>query len=60
MNNHMQAQITTIITTVKSMQATCTITAMKNDGKIDADEAKIIKKVNAATEKYIKELQKIK
>lgn len=60
MNSYLQAQITTIITTVKSMQATCQLTALKDDGKIDHEEAKVLKKISTATEKYIRELQKIK
>lgn len=60
MNSHMQAQISVIISTVKSLEANLILTAMKNDGAIDKDEAKIIEKVKAATKKYIKELEKIK
>lgn len=60
MNIHMTAQISVIVSTVKSMEANLVLTAMKNDGAIDKDEAKIIEKVKTATKKYIKELEKIK
>lgn len=60
METHMKTQISVIISTLKSMEANLTLTAMKNDGRIDAEEAKAIKKVQAATKKYITALEKIK
>lgn len=60
MTNRMQIQITSITNTVKSLQMNLSLTAMDSDGRIDREEEKVLKKVNAATEKYIKELQKIK
>ncbi len=37
----------------------CEAAALKDDGKIDEEEARILKKVNAATDKFLKELEKI-
>ena len=38
----------------------CRAAALKDDGQIDRDEEKILKKINTATEKFLKDLSKIK
>lgn len=37
----------------------CQAAAVKDDGQIDAEEAQILKEINAATDKFLKELNKI-
>jgi len=46
-------------TMVKTFELSCKMAATKNDGKIDRDEEKQLKKINAACEKFISELNKI-
>ena len=60
MNNFMKIQIQTMITTTKTFQQACKMAALEDDGKIDKIEAKQLKQINAASEKFMKELQKIK
>ena len=38
----------------------CQAAALKDDGRIDDEEARILKKIDAATDKFLKELAKIK
>lgn len=38
----------------------CEMAALKDDGKISREEAKLLNKIRTATEKFCKELEKIK
>lgn len=58
-NRFIQAQIQNIITMVETFKEACRIAALEDDGKISKEEAKTLKRINAATERYIKELRKI-
>ena len=60
MNEYIRAQITNILIMTKTFEQSCKMAAMKDDGRIDADEAKIIKKISKATERYQQELEKIR
>lgn len=60
MNTYMDAQITNIITIVKTFEASCTLTAAENDGHINKAEAKQLKKINKAADRFIRELEKIR
>ena len=60
MNNYMKAQINQITTTAKLFKDACRIAAIKDDGRIDKKEAKELKKLEAATDKFIKEINSIK
>ena len=59
MNEYIKAQIMNMTTMVKTFELSCKMAATKNDGKIDRDEEKQLKKINAACEKFISELNKI-
>ena len=59
-NRFIQAQIQNIITMAGTFKEACRIAALEDDGKIDKEEAKILKRINDATDRYVKELQKIK
>ena len=44
----------------KTFEQSCRMAAMKNDGQIDKAEEKTLKKISAATQKFIKELESLK
>lgn len=60
MNAYLEAQIINMITIVKTFEESCRMTATENDGHINKDEAKQLKKINSAAEHFIKELEKIR
>ena len=60
MNDYMEAQIMNMIAIVKTFENSCQMAALKNDGRIDPAEARQLKKINNASERYIRRLQKIK
>ena len=60
MNIYIQTQILNMTMAAQSFVQTCRLGALKDDGRIDPDEERILKKINTATENYIKELNKIK
>lgn len=59
MNEYIKAQILNMTTMVKTFELSCKMAAMKNDGQIDRNEEKQLKKINAACEKFVYELNKI-
>jgi len=44
---------------VKTFELSCKMAALKNDGKVDKNEEKQLKKISAASKKFIQELEKI-
>ena len=60
MNEYIKAQIMNMTTIVRTFAHSCQMAAQKNDGKIDAEEEKQLKKINKASENFIKQLNKIK
>ena len=59
MNTYMESYIFNAIAYVKTFKDTLRMAAMKNDGRIDKQEQKIIDKVDKLTEKYVRELEKL-
>lgn len=60
MNSFIQAQILNITTMAESFKQGCHLAAMKDDGKISKEEEKQLKKIDAATDRFIKELKSLK
>lgn len=60
MNSYIDAQIMNMKIMAKTFEQSCRMAAMKNDGQIDKAEEKTLKKISAATQKFIKELESIK
>jgi len=58
-NDYMDAQIKNMIAMTKTFNQSCKMAAMKNDGQINKEEQKILKKIESATQHFIKELEKI-
>lgn len=59
MNFYLQTQILNMKMAVKNFEQACIATAQKDDGKIDPEEEKILKRIHAASDKFIKELNKL-
>lgn len=57
MNTYIDAQITNLKTMLRTFEQSCKMAATKNDGTIDKTEENMLKKISAATQKYIKELE---
>ena len=60
MNNYIEAQIVNMTTMVKTFEQSCRMAALKNDGTIDRDEERQLKKISAACSSFIKDLERIK
>ncbi len=60
MNSYIKAQILNITTMTKTFEQACEMAAMKDDGKISREEEKQLKKIEAASQKFRKELESIK
>ena len=59
MNEHMKLQIKTMLVSVQTFQTGMRLGALKDDGKIDKDEAKILNKAKKASDKYEKALKRL-
>lgn len=60
MNQYISAQILNMVTMAKTFNQSCKMAATKDDGQIDRQEEKQLKKIDAAVSKFIKELESIK
>ena len=60
MNDYINAQIMNMKLITQTFKQSCQMAAIKNDGQIDKNEEKVLKKINAAAERFIKELDNIK
>ena len=59
MNHYIRSQIENMKMITKAFQQGCQLAAMQNDGQVDKEEAKVMKKIDAAAQKFIKELDSI-
>lgn len=59
MNDYINAQIMNMKIMVKTFQQSCQIGALKDNGTIGKDEAKALKKIDAAAQKFIQRLDNI-
>lgn len=60
MNSYIDAQIVNMIAMVRVFEQSCEFAAAKDDGKINRDEEKQLKKIKNASQKFIKELESIR
>ena len=58
-NPYIKLEIAQISLAAKNFVNSCRTAAMKDDGTIDEEEQKTIKKISKATEKYLRELERI-
>ena len=59
-NIFIETEIANMKLLARTFPQRCESMATKDDGKINAEEAKILKKVNAATSRFLKDLSRIK
>lgn len=59
-NIFIQTEIMNMKLMAENFRKRCEFAAMQDDGKIDREEEKMLKKINAATDKFIRELSRIK
>lgn len=59
MNHYINAQITNMKAMVKTFQQSCRMAAVQDDGTISREEEKLLKKINAAAERFTKELDNL-
>lgn len=59
MNHFLTNEINNQILICNNFVTICTISAKKDDNKIDKNEKKILKKLDKINKKYIKELKKL-
>ena len=59
MNDHMKLQIKTMLVSIETFRNGMKIGAMKDDGIIDRNEAKISRKAEKASERYAARLKKL-
>ncbi len=59
MNDYMRTYRDQAVNYLKAFKTSMTMGAMRNDGVIDEQEKKILKKLEKATDKYILELKKL-
>lgn len=60
MNSYIEAQISNMKAMVKVFNQSCELAARKDDEQISKEEAKQLKQIKTAAEKFCKELDKIK
>lgn len=60
MNHYINSQIMNMKAMVKVFEESCKMASMKNDGTIDKTEEKTLKRISAASHRFIKELENIK
>lgn len=60
MNSYIESQINNMIAVTKTFEQACHLAAFKNDGIVDKAEEKALKKISAASQRFIKELEKTK
>ena len=59
MNTYIDAQIKNITLMAKAFKQSCKMAATKDDGIIDHNEERILKKINSITDRFIRELERI-
>ena len=59
MNSYIRLEITNQVMNCNSFLMACKRDALKDDGKIDKQEKKQLEKLEKATQKYVKELEKV-
>lgn len=59
MNEYIRAQIGHMTALVKTFEQSCVVAAQKDDGKISREESLQLKKIQRASEKFIKQLSQI-
>ena len=59
MNPYIKAQIDNITATARMFQKSCELAASQDDGTISKEEAKMLKAINKATDRFIKDISNL-
>lgn len=59
MNDYIMAQVQQMKAYAKTWEASCQLAAKKTDGMIDLEEAKALKHIHRAVERFTKKLDKL-
>jgi hypothetical protein len=60
MNSHIEMQIRNMLMFLDAFQQSCRMAAAEDDGIIDRTEAKQLKKIDSAVERFRSELESVK
>lgn len=60
MNTYIEMQIRNMTMMTRTFGQSCQMAAAKDDGRVDKSEEKALKKIEAACQRFIKELESIK
>lgn len=60
MNRFIEMQCRNMVTTVEVFEQACDLAARKDDGKISAEEAKILRRIHAAAKAFKQEINRIR
>lgn len=60
MNTYIHAQILNMQAMAKTFGQSCQLAATKDDGKVSKEEAKQLKRIQAAIDQFCRELDKVK
>lgn len=56
MNHYLKSQIENMTTMTNAFTNACRLAVMQNDGNIDKEESKALKKIDTAAQRFIKEI----
>jgi hypothetical protein len=59
MNQYIKSQIENMTTMTKAFSDGCHLAAIQNDGTISKEEAKALKRIDAAVQRFIKEINSV-
>lgn len=60
MNDYIAAQIQNMTTMARTFEQSCKMAALKNDGVVDKAEEKLLKQIGSITQRFIKDLERLK
>ena len=58
-NPYLKLQITSEIMSIQNFKVVCEMAAKKDDGKIDADEEKVLSEIRKSSDKFLKVLHEL-
>lgn len=59
MNHYLKSQIMNMITMTEAFTKACHMAALQNDGQMDKDETIALKKIDKATERFLKDIKSV-
>lgn len=59
MNYYLKSQIRNMVSMTEAFNKACHLAVLQNDGEIDKNEGKALKKIDKATERFLKEINSV-